>query len=126
MKLLTKLPNRKFYKLNEKRNSWYVFCDVSSPKIKLLSKVAYPWDDEILLIPEVVRAKSDNSSYNLSLNLKIFPNEFPNERDKNIKTVKLNREIKKGHFPYSNPCQMFAAIPLQELSGPILWLVYSA
>jgi len=125
--LIEKLPGREYFKPieNKSASKWYKFEDVECDRVRIFSHVPDPWvqNKRLLLMPEIAKGKSDNTTYPLRLNLKLFYCQ----NDDGMTRLNLYREYYKGYFPHmAEPSVMFDAFPLKLGAGELpLWLIYS-
>lgn len=126
-KFIAKLPGSKNYtQLPQSPTSEkFIWEDKGSPLVRIQAPVAYPWEQEWVILRSFARGKSDQADYAQKLALKCFPIE---DNPADLSKVLITREVYKSKFPYSQAPTLFvAAFPhTQDLPEfRYQWLMYS-
>lgn len=130
MKFTCSLPEPKHYQaLASSTPGKYIWIDKGSSLVQISAPMPNPWNQKLVILPTIVKAKNDTYQYPSKLNLRCFALD---ETNLDVPQGKLEREIMRGKFAYSvgNPIG-FYCLPLEAgeksyvRSANQQWLLYS-
>jgi hypothetical protein len=95
MKILSQLPDRKYFRQIESNPTIYLFQDRQTTALQIRSPVSDPWGKnwDVILSPQ--KQKADNSEYPYRIVMRLYPSNdgIP---------ATIDREYLKGVFASSN------------------------
>lgn len=127
MKIVAKLPPRKYYNFWKDKRQNYIFSDRSMKFVTIESPTFDPWGKEWIINLGFKFQKSDRSKYPIDLAIKLFEPDLST----NLPRCQIDRNQFKSRFAYANePCKAFYCFESQwdghERHGRTkFWIAYT-
>lgn len=107
----------------------YIWVDKATSLLRITAPIPNPWEQQIVILPSVDKAKNDDFQYPNRLFLRCF---FVDSSNSSTQAGKLIREVMWGKFAYSqNSPALFFCFPHKDndkthvQSQEQRWLLYS-
>ena len=117
MKFLVRIPAVKDYEtLPQVRADQFIWQDRSTDLIRLISPVAFPWQQIWVLVPRFQKGKGDNSDYVTRIDFKLFETG-----DEEAIPARIERRRYKSKLAYTPLTSLFNVdVPTEER----VWITY--
>lgn len=101
----------------ERTVDYFRWQDLDTKRVRILAESKNPFDKPVVIVPRLIKNKSDRTDYISYLQIKIKAIEPKTP----LPLVILNRRYVKSHFPSSNDCLFSASFQAKD---PLHWIIY--